>query len=415
VDEKGLRYLMNILFLQETDWIKRGPHQQHHLADMLSVRGHNILVIDHEFTWRKDGNKELFSRRKIFKNIFKVDNKAKVTLIRPGIIKIPLLDYISLTFTHANEIRRQIKEFSPDVIVGYGIINAYLAAREARKNNIPFIYYWIDVLHRLIPIKPFRPIGKILEIQAIKGADIVLVINEKLGDYAVSLGANRDATRVVRAGIDVLKYNLNVNGDLVRQQYQINKNDIVLFFMGWLYRFSGIKEVALKLAETSNNNLKLLVVGKGDAFDEIGKIRISHNLQDRIILTGQKPYDEIPNFIAAADFCLLPAYPLEPIMQDIVPIKLYEYMAMGKPVISTRLPGVLREFGDDNGVFYIDKPEDAIDKAIMLSSNANLGEIGVNARKFAEKNSWEKISNEFENILKEVIKEKEDERLRKKI
>ena len=35
---------MRILFTQETDWIKRNPAQQHHLAEMLSLKGHDILI-----------------------------------------------------------------------------------------------------------------------------------------------------------------------------------------------------------------------------------------------------------------------------------------------------------------------------------------------------------------------------------
>lgn len=397
---------MKILFLQETDWIKRGPHQQHHLADKLSMRGHEIMVIDYEFTWRKDGNKELFSPRKIFTNVGRTDNNSKILLVRPSIVKIPLLDYISLIVTHRKEIRRQIKEFSPDVIVGYGIINTYLASKEAHKNGIPFIYYWIDVLHLLIPIKPLQPLGKILEIASVKKADRVFTINERLKDYVVSLGAHEATTRVVRGGFDFGKYDFNIKGDATRKQYKIANSDIVLFFMGWLYKFSGLKEVALKLSESSNNKLKLFIVGEGDAFDDIAEIRVRLKLQDKIILTGKRPYGEMPSLIAVANFCILPAYPLEPIMQDIVPIKVYEYMAMGKPVISTKLPGVMREFGENNGVFYIDKSADLIEKAIELSSKNDLSEIGIKARKFVERNSWENIIDEFEYNLQEVIKEK---------
>ena len=69
------------------------------------------------------------------------------------------------------------------------------------------------------------------------------------------------------------------------------------------------------------------------------------------------------NIVAASDICILPAYPDEEIMQDIVPIKIYEYMAMSKPVITTKLPGIMMEFGEDNGISYVDKPEDVVLKA----------------------------------------------------
>lgn len=104
---------MKILLIQESDWLKRGPHQQHQLADRLSLRGHQIRAIDYEILWRAQGKKELYSRRQVFENIAKTGTGARVTVIRPGIIKILWLDYISLIFTHRKEIERQIKEFSP--------------------------------------------------------------------------------------------------------------------------------------------------------------------------------------------------------------------------------------------------------------------------------------------------------------
>jgi hypothetical protein len=42
---------------------------------------------------------------------------------------------------------------------------------------------------------------------------------------------------------------------------------------------------------------------------------------------------------------------------------MYEYIVMGKPAVATRLSGLVKEFGDDNGVVYADRPEDASPKA----------------------------------------------------
>jgi len=43
---------MKLLYTQETDWLTRGPHQQHHPAEMLSLRGHEVRAIDYELWWR---------------------------------------------------------------------------------------------------------------------------------------------------------------------------------------------------------------------------------------------------------------------------------------------------------------------------------------------------------------------------
>ena len=395
---------MKILLVQESDWLKRGLHQQHQLADRLSLKGHQVRVIDYEILWRDQGRRELYSKRQVFDNVSKIHQGAKVTVIRPGIIKIPWLDYASLILTHRKEIGRQIKEFSPDVIIGFSILNSYLAVKAAKRNAIPFIYYWIDVLHRLIPLKPFQLIARIVESQTLRQADRILVINDKLKEYVTKIGAPLERTQVLRAGIDIEQFNPTDNGNAIRKEYGLKKDDIVLFFMGWLYHFSGLKEVAVRLADTKDYTLKFLIVGEGDAYDELQQIQQKYNLQDRLILTGKKPYQEIPAFIAASDVCLLPAYATEKIMQDIVPIKMYEYMAMAKPVVSTKLPGVVKEFGEANGVVYISKPEDAVEKAIRLIQDGSLKELGAKARRFVERYSWDNITNEFEKILEEVIK-----------
>jgi len=397
---------MKILLVQESDWLKKGPHQQHQLADRLSLRGHQIRAIDYEILWGVQGKKGLYSRRQVFDNIAKSCDGARVTVIRPGIVKVPWLNYASLLLTHRKEIERQIREFSPDVIIGFSILNSYLAAKAARRNAILFIYYWIDVLHRLIPFKPFQPIARILESKTLKQADRILVINDKLKEYVIKIGAPVERTQVLRAGIDIEQFNPQENGSAIKKRYGLKKDDLVLFFMGWLYNFSGLKEVVLQVAKTTDDRLKLLIVGEGDAYDELQQIRQKYNLQQRLILTGKRPYQEIPALIAASDVCLLPAYPNEKIMQDIVPIKMYEYMAMAKPVVSTRLPGVMKEFGEDNGVVYVSQPEDVIKKAIELIQGDSLKKLGAKARRFAERYSWDSITDEFEKILEEVIKGK---------
>ncbi|MCL0069511.1 glycosyltransferase family 4 protein [Dehalococcoidia bacterium] len=406
MDEKGVWCKMKLLFTQDTDWLRRNPAQQHHLAEMLSLRGHEVRVIDYELLWRTQGRKELYSRRAVFNNVSKIHKGANIMVVRPGIIKVSLLDYVSLLFSHKREIERQIKEFSPDVVVGWGILSSYLAIKAAKENNIPFLYYWIDVLHRLIPFKPFQPIGKMIESRVLKQADRVLAINEKLREYVTKLGAQPERTQVLRAGINLERFKVNINRDAVRKQYGLKEEDIILFFMGWLYNFSGLKEAASQLSQIQNHKIKLVIVGDGDAYEELQQIRDKYNLQDKLILTGKKAYHEIPAFIAASDICLLPAYPGEKIMHDIVPIKMYEYMAMKKPVISTTLPGVMKEFGQDNGVVYVDSPQDVVTKALELIQNGSLEELGSKARSFVERNSWDNITDEFEKILEEVIKEK---------
>ena len=42
---------MRILVVQESDWLERNPHQQHHLMERMATRGHEIRVIDYPIDW----------------------------------------------------------------------------------------------------------------------------------------------------------------------------------------------------------------------------------------------------------------------------------------------------------------------------------------------------------------------------
>ncbi len=172
--------------------------------------------------------------------------------------------------------------------------------------------------------------------------------------------------------------------------------------MGWIYHFSGVKEVAEELGKGAHDNIKLMIVGDGDAYDDLIEIRDKYNMGKQLILTGKQPYDKIPEFIASSNVCILPAYADEIIMKDIVPIKFYEYMAMEKPVITTQLNGVIAEFGEDKGILYVDKPEDVV----SLSSKIDIEDLGGKALEFVRDNDWNTITDTFEETLKKLIETK---------
>ena len=401
---------MKILVVQESDWIKRNPHQQHHLMELLGLRGHTIRVIDYEVDWKldkKDSEYKYKSPRQVFEHYKKIYNTDNVTVIRPPLIKLPVLNYFSVLYYHRKEIKRQIKEFEPDVIVGFGILNANIAAKEAKKANIPFVYYFIDVLYKLIPEKHFRGLGKRITKNTIKRSSYVLTINRKLNETAVELGANPHKMSIIGAGINLNQFNYKKhNGYKIRQFYNIKNNDIVLFFMGFLYNFAGLKELALELGKNKEKypHIKIMITGDGDAFEALELIQRKYKLEDQMILTGRQKYKLMPDLIGASDICILPAYKDEEIMQDIVPIKIYEYMAMKKPVIATRLPGLVAEFGERNGIVYINTPEEVLKIVQQKFTNKreiiNVGSAGYN---FVKSNDWRNLTLQFEGILEDIV------------
>ena len=236
-----------------------------------------------------------------------------------------------------------------------------------------------------------------VESRNMEAADMVLSINEGLREYTIQMGADPDKTEVIRAGVDLEAFNPD-DRKTIRAKYGIKDDETVLFFMGWLYDFSGLKEVALDLAKNRDSKIKLLILGKGDLWDTLQEIRRDYGLEDRIIMEPWVPFPEVPKYIMAADICILPAYKNE-IMMNIVPIKMYEYMAAGKPVLATSLPGLMKEFGETNGVLYAESSDAVLDKALKLIETGDIGPEGKKARDFVKSLNWDELTDIFQQTL----------------
>ena len=394
---------MKILVVQESDWIKRGPHNSHHFFERLSERGHEIRVIDYEINWADDSNHPKYSKRSEINNYHKIRDNASITIIRPPILYIKPFNYLSLLYTHKKEIVKQIKEFNPDVVIGFGILNAYIAANECKKNNIPFVYFVIDTLHTLVHEKLFQNIAKYVERRNYLQADLVISVNKLLRDYTIKMGASVNKSILLPHGIELFRF-ADANNEItnVRNQFGFRDEDTILFFMGYLYDFSGLITVANHLKDNISKypNIKLLIVGEGPLYDEL--CSISDKIGNNMVVLNWQPYTEIPSLISACDVCILPSE-INDIMKNIVPIKILEYMAAGNPVMTTRLDGIIAEFGNDNGITYVDKPEEVINKSFFYAENDMLELEGEKARSFVKNRDWDILTDEFEGILEKMI------------
>lgn len=389
----SLKRAMRILVVQETDWLRRGPHQQHHLMERLSQRGHIITVLDYPILRKHWPHEPLFCRRQECENAARIYPDARIHLITPASLSLHPLARPSSVVSHRIEVARQLRTVRPDVIVSYALSTGLPALQLAKRHHIPYMFHAIDALHAIVPVGALQPIARWVERRLFAAADQVVLINEHLRDYAIRMGATPDRARVLRTGVDLQRFTPQVDGQRARAELGLEVGDYVLFFMGWLYTFSGVRQVAESLRGLPPD-VKLVVVGDGDDYRVLQTLQ--EELGGRLILTGRVPYDRIPALIAASDMCLLPFHRV-PATEHIVPIKLYEYMAAGKPVVATPLPGVRRDVGEGNGVVYAEAEAQA-ERALALRAEA--AALGDKARAFVERHcGWGAITDEFEVLL----------------
>ena len=401
---------MNILGLQETDWLTRGPHTQHHIFERLSMNDNfQITVLDYDIDKILRLNSRII-KKQIYRNIHRAIENSKVTIIRTAHIQVPYLRRISSLITTFFDLFKYIKKNRPDIIIGFSITNGLIGLILAKIFRIPYIFYYIDLLHTLVPITYAQDFAKLISRFLFKKSDRVIVVTKFLENYVLNEGATPNKVKILLNGISL--ENTIVDNDrfkTLKSNLSIKDTDFVILYMGYLYDFAGLKEIIDYYhsdVKSGKLNLKFLIVGDGGIYNQlINTVKIVN--ADWVILTGKVPFFELTEYIELADLCLM-SFELNEITKDITPVKVMEYMAMKKPVLSTSLPSVVREIGRNNGVIFANDQKDLIEKiGELYKEKSELVRIGHKGFELIKKYYlWPKIMKKLKILMIDTIREK---------
>jgi len=199
-----------------------------------------------------------------------------------------------------------------------------------------------------------------------------------------------DSVRVDRARVKSIKCRLGI------------QNKLVLMYHGVLSPYRGLQEVVRALALLNAQGQRQavwVILGNGPAASEIRSLAESQGVGDAVKLIDSVPYGEVPDYLSACDVGILP-YPDIKWLNMNSPLKLLEYLAMGKPVLLTDIPAHRAVLGDAECAFYVSDNSPAnIARAIrnVAQRKDSLPEIGRQGRQIALNNfTWER---QVENLL----------------
>src|SRR4029079_9041592 len=122
---------------------------------------------------------------------------------------------------------------------------------------------------------------------------------------------------------------------------------------------------------------------------------------------GPKSYDDLPKYLSAWDVAILP-FARNDATRFISPTKTPEYLAAGRPVVSTPIRDVVRPYGE-KGLVHIASTAEEFVSAIDMAMIEDVDTRRSNARRHLSTMSWDKTQSEMAKLIDEVIENRSAE------
>ncbi|MGF1603317.1 MAG: glycosyltransferase family 4 protein [Thermosynechococcaceae cyanobacterium] len=232
-------------------------------------------------------------------------------------------------------------------------------------------------------------VAKWIELWAYRRCDVLACISDTLKEILITdFDIPADKIVLVQNGVDIDFINPSIH-----QPKRVFEG-FTIGFVGSLYSWCGLDILIQTLSELHQEGLPISLVIVGDGAIEVDLKAMVNELElsKQVSFEGRVPWQEVPQYIAGIDIGYSGQVEIQNGKMYLSPMKLYEYMAMGKPVIASAFEDAKRlvQPGETGFLF---QPSDKNDLKHSLkqafSQKDSLPEMGRLARLEIEKNhSW---------------------------
>lgn len=232
----------------------------------------------------------------------------------------------------------------------------------------------------------------------------VLCVTPEIKSLFIQNGIDAAKLFVARWGTDSKLFNRsNIKGDF-RSRLHIKESTILVGWFGLMAEFKGLTEMMLPLMEkvSKDINFHFLIAGDGPLYGEI-EAWVTSKKNVAITLMGRLPYQEVAEFTASFDVYLVTTDTSSEFAQSICPIKCYDAVAMGTPLITTRTPATEHLLQISENVYLCDYDFNSFEKAIRYVA-ANIETIRTSRkREITNLISHQSVSPEIADMLEVLV------------
>jgi glycosyltransferase involved in cell wall biosynthesis len=243
----------------------------------------------------------------------------------------------------------------------------------------------------------------------IKGADYVIVAHTALMDLVRKITKDVSVD-VIPYGVDTERFRPIPRNLLIAEDLNIDENDVVIAFSGHIIEDKGLDVLirSSQVIQDQHKNVKFLVIGDGPARPKAEHLVDKLQLREIFRFVGFVSQEEVIQYLSLADICVAPYKAREwfRISLPETPLKVVEYMALGKPVLMSRI-------SDENVVSWsgggsLVTPGNVSELASMIIDLIDQEGLrkaqGRKAREYVEENlSWTKIAEKLVEAYESVL------------
>ena len=379
-DSGGQRF--SIICLSPQDWRVELPTNRQQVMLRAARRGHHVLFVETgsflgRHLWALLRGRE---RRSLGRRLFSIEEVVSGVLLRKALNLLPwgstyLLPKAVNSAVTARTLRRLASRLPQPIVLW--IYDPGAAGLAGRCGEVFAVYDCVDDYREQTTTARKRELVARCDRLAAQRSRLVFTTSAAIFERQRRL--NPETHLVPNAG-DYEHFAGAVNRALAAPEVSGLPRPVLGFagnFLASKVDFDLLEHVARALP-----NATLLLIGPATAETAPGLERLAQLRNIRWV--GPKPYAELPRYVAVFDVGLIP-YVSNAYTRSCFPLKLYEYLAAGKPVVASGLPE-LAEMGPD--VVLASEPASFVE-AVEAALRRNGEPDRMRRREVAFRNSWE--------------------------
>ena len=243
-------------------------------------------------------------------------------------------------------------------------------------------------------------------------ADLVIVAHSHLAKLVKRLN-NEKPLVVIPNGVDVSLYRPTERDGSIAKSLEIGDEEIVVAFCGHITETKGLDVLtrSAKIVLQTHKNVKFLIIGDGPFAQPVKNLARKLGVHKKFKFVGFVPQKLLPIYLSLADVCVAPykSMPWYKLSLPETPMKVVDYMAMGKPVVMSKISdeNVIAWSGGGVQITPGDAKELAFWIISLIEDEQMRRTLGRKGRDYAEENlSWGKIALKLVELYKTLYEER---------